>query len=280
MRALVLPLVVGAEPRSSRPVAWLFLPILAALLARPIPSQDAPPRKPATRPAAPLSDKEAIREATGLALSTFAADLRRRLRGEEDRRGLLIGTVDDATPAARAGLAKGDVLLRWNKQPVTSVAELARWICQAEPGTRVVIEYRRLERSKILKRRQWKTHKSKIELGQPGIRQAFGLTFAVVESILRRNLVSTDTPYGFKIKHVDPGSAAAHAGLEKGDIVLKWDGEALHKIVQIRQWLARAKPGAKVPVRYSRRRKDAKLGDRKRWIDRAAVLLLPAARKR
>jgi hypothetical protein len=38
------------------------------------------------------------------------------------------------------------------------------------------------------------------------IRDATGLRFRVLESIIRRNIITTRTPYGFKIKSVDDDS--------------------------------------------------------------------------
>lgn len=247
---------------------------LALLLAAPLGAQ----KKATSRPVK-ISDKEAIRETTGLALSTFAAGLRRRLRGDKERAGLLVGKVDPDTPGARAGLLKGDVLLQFDGKPVTSVAALAAAIRGAETDEKLVIEYRRRTKSKVLGKVKWKNRKTKIELGQPGIRQAFGITFAVFESLVRRNIVSTDTPYGLKVKRVDPGSVAAAAGLRKGDLVMKWGGKALYGVGQIRKWLASAEPEAKVVVSYARRKKGAKLLDRAPWKDGQLTLQLRPAKK-
>jgi len=85
------------------------------------------------------------------------------------------------------------------------------------------------------------------------IRDAIGLEFAVGESLLRRSIISTRTPYGFKIRSVAADTSAARAGLRKGDVLLEWDGKPIRTIRELQAWVSDAKPGTRVPVLYARR---------------------------
>jgi serine protease Do len=70
----------------------------------------------------------------GFTLSNVTSDVARRLRLENDVRGALIVDVESGSPAARAGLAPGDVITRINRRPVTSVSEATRELGKVSAG--------------------------------------------------------------------------------------------------------------------------------------------------
>ena len=98
------------------------------------------------------------------------------------------------------------------------------------------------------------------------IRHATGLRFAVFESYIRRNIIRTRTPYGLKIKAVDAESPGARSGLEKGDILLKWNGEPVRKLEPLRTWIDKSR-GERKPVKITvaRRKKKAPRWSRRPW---------------
>jgi serine protease Do len=55
--------------------------------------------------------------------------------GFSDSNGVLVGDVLPDTPAAKAGMKKGDVILQLNGQPVNSANDLTLRISQSEPGS-------------------------------------------------------------------------------------------------------------------------------------------------
>jgi S1-C subfamily serine protease len=57
--------------------------------------------------------------------------------------GVVIDTVDSASPAAIAGLHAGDILLRYNGAWVTDEREARRRIRETVPGTTVELEFLR-----------------------------------------------------------------------------------------------------------------------------------------
>src|SRR5688572_2590223 len=82
------------------------------------------------------------------------------------------------------------------------------------------------------------------------IRDATGLRFKTVESVIRRNIISTRTPYGYKIKSVDVDSPGARAGLKAGDVLLEWDGKSIKSRKDLSEWLADAERGKPIPIKY------------------------------
>jgi putative serine protease PepD len=61
-----------------------------------------------------------------------------------------------------------------------------------------------------------------------------------------------DAENGAQIAQVTPGSAAAKAGLQAGDVVTKVDGTEIHSADELRSAVADKQPGDKVEVTYTR----------------------------
>ncbi|HLS27328.1 MAG TPA: PDZ domain-containing protein, partial [Opitutales bacterium] len=61
--------------------------------------------------------------------------------GSRDGRagGILIVNVDEGSPAERAGLEEGDILVGFNGQPIQNAGELRMRISQLKPGTEVAL---------------------------------------------------------------------------------------------------------------------------------------------
>ena len=69
----------------------------------------------------------------GITLQNLTPDMARRLR-LEDRRGAVITEVEQASPAARAGLQPGDVIVRVGRQTVESAADAQRELGRIASG--------------------------------------------------------------------------------------------------------------------------------------------------
>jgi serine protease Do len=78
----------------------------------------------------------------GASLSDVAGDDLERLRLSEPQ-GALVERVTGDSPAARAGLRAGDVILRFGGEAVRSAAQFARLVRETPPGRRVELELSR-----------------------------------------------------------------------------------------------------------------------------------------
>jgi serine protease Do len=102
-------------------------------------------------------ESEPQNEATagfGMSLSNITPDVARRLRLPDNARGALVIDVDPASPAARAGLAPGDVIVEVNRQAVTSASEAQRELTKVPSGSsaRIVMLRGGQERFVIVKK--------------------------------------------------------------------------------------------------------------------------------
>jgi len=70
----------------------------------------------------------------GVTLTTLNAETARRLRMPADTQGVLVSEVEPGSPAFRAGLARGDVITRVNRQVVRTAQEASRILEQVPSG--------------------------------------------------------------------------------------------------------------------------------------------------
>ena len=78
----------------------------------------------------------------GVTLDDVSADDVSRLKLDEER-GAVVASVSDDSAAEKAGLQKGDVILRYQGESVHSAAQLARLVRETPPGRKVSIEVSR-----------------------------------------------------------------------------------------------------------------------------------------
>ena len=147
-----------------------------------------------------------------------------------DNIGALVGDVTKDSPAEKAGLKEGDVVLRFNGKKVTDSRQLRLMVSQTVPGTKVEL--------KVL--RDGKEQSFSVELGElpneglakadsrPGglrrSRNADALDGVTVDDLNTRTREQFNIPSGVRgalVTDVDASSAAAAAGLRQGDVILE-----------------------------------------------------------
>jgi serine protease Do len=79
----------------------------------------------------------------GMSLSNITPDLARRLRLNDDTRGAVVVDVDQASPAARAGIMQGDVITRVGRASIGSVADASRELGRIPSGGTAILRITR-----------------------------------------------------------------------------------------------------------------------------------------
>ena len=69
----------------------------------------------------------------------LSADVRQQLGVKSDVKGVVVTDVPDGSPAADAGLQRGDVIEQINRQPVNSVSDYQRLTREAGKETVVLL---------------------------------------------------------------------------------------------------------------------------------------------
>ncbi|HVG85626.1 MAG TPA: Do family serine endopeptidase [Vicinamibacterales bacterium] len=71
----------------------------------------------------------------GLTMGPLTADIRRRMRIPNDTEGVLVTGIEQGSPAFRAGVQRGDVILQVNRRGVASPSEASRLLGQVADGS-------------------------------------------------------------------------------------------------------------------------------------------------
>ncbi|HUN59826.1 MAG TPA: DegQ family serine endoprotease [Candidatus Binataceae bacterium] len=140
--------------------------------------------------------------------------------------GALVGGVEAGGPAAKAGIQRGDIIIKYNGNPVHDEHELPEMVAQTPLNETVPIEVVRNGKhmtlqAKIaeLKDTQVASAKDSEDSGSSWGLQVKDLTPDIAQQL---NL-SNPSQKGVVIAGVRPDSAAADAGLQPGDVILELD---------------------------------------------------------
>jgi serine protease Do len=155
--------------------------------------------------------------------------------------GALVAEVEPNTPAARAGLKRGDVILAVNGETVTSANDLRLRISQTAPGTAVKLQISR----------DGKTQDVSVTLGElpekaeneaPQENQGGGLEGVNVETLtpdVAEQLQLPPGSHGVVVTSVDPASPAA-GDLQRGDVIQEVNHTPVNSIEAYRRAIAAA----------------------------------------
>lgn len=168
-------------------------------------------------------------------LGVLIQDLTPALAGEfnaSNVNGALIGQVVPRSPAEKAGLRSGDVVLEFKGQPVKDSRQLKLAVGHSTPGETVSVKVLR-EGSPM----QFKVALRELPDESPSADYRSrgndthdtlnGVTVAELNRQVRREWRLPDELQGAAVTEVDPDSAAFEAGLRPGDIILEYNRKAV-----------------------------------------------------
>ncbi|MBX3673861.1 MAG: DegQ family serine endoprotease [Burkholderiales bacterium] len=182
----------------------------------------------------------------GVAIANVTRDLADSL-GLPKTDGAAVGTVEEDSPAAKAGVEVGDVILKIDGRTVESSADLSRTIRAVRPGQKVVLSVWRAGKLRdiTITVGEFKEDESgrastggKKEAAKPG---RLGLAVAEVSAERRKALKVTG---GVAVEAVD--GAALAAGIQPGDVILRVNNTDIRDLKGYNE--AVAKLDAKKPV--------------------------------
>lgn len=141
--------------------------------------------------------------------------------------GILVERVQPGTPAEKAGLKTGDVVLKFNGQQVTGAEQFRNLVAETSPGSKVSLvvlrEGKTLTLETQLKERP--INLAQTQEGEPVEEESWlGITVATVTKDLTESY-GVRYRLGVIVTDVEPGSPADEKGLQVGDIIIKVDGK-------------------------------------------------------
>jgi serine protease Do len=190
----------------------------------------------------------------GVSIQPVTQELARSFKLEETR-GTLVAAVEPGSPAARAGLLPGDIILAFAGQPLVGEGDLPLRVGRTAPGTRVPLElWRRGERRELdVAVGELPADPAEVQGPAPPpvpaakANNRLGLVLAELTPAQRRVL---GLPYGLVVQAAR-GPAAATA-LRRGDIITALNGVMLTSAAQLDMLLAQQQAGAPVALLVQR----------------------------
>ena len=165
----------------------------------------------------------------GVKIQTITEDIAETL-GVRENAGALVSAVTADSPAAKAGLEAGDVIMKFDGKEVTSMRGLPKIVAQTPIGKAVDVE--------VLRRGERKNFKvavgrlteddEKPDLPQQKAPDApssekklMGLTLAPLDDQLRQRFGIEGKVKGVVVLEADPDSTAAQKGIKQGDVIVE-----------------------------------------------------------
>ncbi len=202
-----------------------------------------------------LKGEKIIRGQLGVMIQNLTADLAKQF-GLSEPEGVLVSQVNTNSPAEKAGMKAGDVIVRYDDEQATSVQQLRNLVANSFPGTKVKIEIMRDGREKTLtatigNRAAETLAAAPSETGAEMLSK-LGLTVQNLTPDLA-NQLGVEAEKGVAITDVDEGSLASLAGLQQGDVIVEADHQPVASVNDLEQALAKAKDQSQVLLRVVRR---------------------------
>ncbi|MDG6773189.1 DegQ family serine endoprotease [Thiomicrorhabdus sp. ZW0627] len=204
--------------------------------------------------AAQLKDSGKVaRGYLGVLVQEVTSDLSKSF-GMEAPMGALVGETYPDTPAERAGIRAGDIILEFNGQQVKKSADLPPLVGVAKINTPIKVLLLRQGKKVTVNVKLTELDKADQIASADGGASKNASLGAVVEALSKDELDALNLPFGVKVLSVGEG-AASKAGIRPGDIIVTIDFQPVKNVESLRQILKQAPAGRSLPVRVVRNKR-------------------------
>lgn len=156
--------------------------------------------------------------------------------------GALVANVEPNGPGAKAGLRSGDVVLKFNDQPIVASSDLPALLGQATPGETARLEIWRQGKRETLSAKlgdaSEKAARAQVGDDDDAAGGKLGLALRALSPQEKRALGAQGGGEGLVIEDVD--GPAARAGVQPGDVLLAVNGTPVGSAEQLREIVAKA----------------------------------------
>jgi serine protease Do len=135
----------------------------------------------------------------------------------KEKKGALVAQVVSGSPAEKAGIERGDVIVEFDGKEVTDSKDLPPIVASTPVGKAVTVKL--LRNGKALDRQvKVGEMEEKVEVAKSPSHKSLGITVQNLTPEIAKGLgLKKDT--GVVVTRVEPGSPAADAGIQTGDVV-------------------------------------------------------------
>jgi serine protease Do len=178
-----------------------------------------------------------VRGWLGVQVQRITPDLAKSF-GLERERGALVADVMPDTPAAKAGIERGDVIIEFNGRKIEEMNDLPRVVANTPPNTDVSIKLLRKGQEKTVQVRVAELKEERVAEGGGTLEENLGMTVQELTPEIARNLGMSETK-GVVVTNVEDGSPADEAGVQRGDVVLEVNQKKIQTVQDYRAAISR-----------------------------------------
>jgi serine protease Do len=188
-----------------------------------------------------------VRGYLGVSITGMSPAMAKHL-GIKETRGALVQEVLPGSPAAKADVQAGDVILAFNGRAIDGPAALRNTVAQTPIGKTVKVELVREGKTRTVEVKIVEQPKEMAEAGEEDEAPAeSGVKSTALSGIEVRNLTPDivrqlnlpPNTAGVVVSQVTPGSAAEQAGIEPGDVVIEINRLPVRNLADFKRLAAR-----------------------------------------
>jgi serine protease Do len=160
-----------------------------------------------------------IRGWIGVSIQTITPEIAQSFALKEIK-GALVADVVPGSPAATAGITRGDVILSLNGKTINAISDLSRYVAETPVGSTVSVKIIRSDKERLMNIKIAEMPEEKAVVQASRGEKAFGLVVSNINPQLQRRLGIKDSK-GVVIVNVAQGSSADMAGVRPGDVIME-----------------------------------------------------------
>lgn len=176
----------------------------------------------------------------GVSIQEMTPELAKSM-GLKETKGALVAQVVSGSPAEKAGIERGDVITEFDGKAVADSKDLPRIVASTPVGRTVTVKFSR----------DGKTTERQVKLGEMGEKgvevseeasshKALGIGVQNLTPEIAKEL-GVKKASGVVVTRVEPGSAAAEAGVQTGDVIQEVNRKPVKNVEDFFQKVEKAK---------------------------------------
>lgn len=181
-----------------------------------------------------LTKGKVVRGWLGVSIQNLTEELASSF-SHDGTEGALVGEVQENTPASKAGLKQGDIIIKVNDTQIKNVNQLRNMVASTTPGMSISLEIIRDNTKKTLSAVVEELPASLNEANaltdepEAEVSDEVGLKLDNLTPEIARQIRSKRTE-GVIVMQVQPGSLAEEAGIQPRDIIISANGKPLKTV--------------------------------------------------
>jgi serine protease Do len=182
----------------------------------------------------------------GVAIQGVNKDLAESF-GLDKPRGALVSTVEPGSPAERAGLKSGDVILAVDGKAIDQSVDLPRVVGETKPGTALRLEVWRKGAKQDVRVTVGEMPADKVAAASTGEEAKPGKLGVAVRPLTAEERKARGVDAGVVVERAE--GPAAKAGIREGDVILAFGAEKVETPEQLKKLVDKAAGSVPVLVR-------------------------------